>query len=119
MPEFPLLKTGVVAQYPLEMGLKRQTAVLSYVDGSEQRFPLQRRTVRRWKLQLSHLDEREAAVLDAFLVQQGGAAQPFVFRDPTTGISHTNCFLDGEDAAWEWEGEARSAITLSIRQEPT
>ncbi len=38
MPSFPSLSSGYLAKYPLERGRSYRTAVMTAVDGTEQRF---------------------------------------------------------------------------------
>ena len=82
MASFPVLKTGAVAQYPLEYGVHFVTQSVRFMDGSQQRFRLHGTGLRRWTLKLDLLGEDELAAVMAFVEQQGSA--PFAFTDPAS-----------------------------------
>ena len=69
MSAFPTLRTGAVAQYPLDLAVRFQTQSVKFMDGSQQRFRLYGSGLRRWKIRLDLLDEQELAAVAAFLEQ--------------------------------------------------
>lgn len=94
--DFPLLKTGAVAQDGFECGRQRLTQVLRYVDGSEQTVKM-RRVRRRWTVRLSQLDEGELARVAEFVETVRGEAGTFAFTDPRLGVRHETCRLEGSE----------------------
>jgi hypothetical protein len=94
MPTFPALKTGAVAQYPLQTSVSFPTQAVRFMDGSQQRFRLYGAGLRRWTVKLELLDEQELGTLIAFVEQQGSAL--FAFTDPNTGDTFATCAISGE-----------------------
>lgn len=94
MLEFPRLKTGVSAQYPLHREIIGETRTLTFLDGKQQRFP-GKRIHRRWILRLGELGEEEAAAIENFAFQHRQTGEPFRFADPLSGREHFPCYLEG------------------------
>lgn len=94
--DFPFLKTGAVAQDGLEIGRRRLTRVLRYVDGSEQTVKV-RRGQRRWTVRLTQLDEAELARVAEFVETLRGETGSFAFTDPRSGVRHETCQLEGSE----------------------
>jgi hypothetical protein len=101
MNSFPLLSTGAVAQYPLGLVSGQDIQVIRFLDGSDQRYTMQARMLRRWQIRLDLLNEDEIQALEAFFVAQLGGYSTFVFPDPFSGTAVPNCRL----AADAWLGE--------------
>ena len=114
MPDFPALKTGAVAQYPLEYGVRFATQAVRFMDGSWQRFPLYGAGLRRWTLKLDLLDEDELAAVIAFVERQGSA--PFAFTDPNTGAIAPTCVISGRHLDVTMKGEFRGETSIVIRE---
>ncbi len=93
MATFPVLKTGAVAQYPLDRGVRFSTQAVRFMDGSRQRFRVYGAGLRRWTLKLDLLDEQELGAVIAFVEQQGSAT--FAFTDPVTGDNVATCVISG------------------------
>jgi phage-related protein len=112
MSAFPTLRTGAVAQYPLDRTVSFQTQAVKFLDGSQQRFRLYGAGLRRWKIRLDLLDEAELAAIDAFLQQQGTSVFPFA--DPVTGDQVAGCILTGQtyDAGMSSELDANASLTI-------
>jgi hypothetical protein len=112
MATFPVLKTGAVAQYPLDRGVRFSTQAVRFMDGSQQRFPLYGTGLRRWTLKLDLLDEDELAAMIAFVEQQGSAV--FAFIDPTTGDNVATCVIADQqfDATMNREMSGSSTIVI-------
>ena len=112
MPTFPTLKTGAIAQYPLEKAVRFQTQAVRFLDGSSQRYSLQARGLRRWTVQLDLLDDQELAAVVDFVEEQGSGV--FSWTDPATGETNNNCRMaDGVFDSLkreEWVGQARVVI---------
>lgn len=87
--EWPKLKTGVIAQYPVDGQIRTNTRVIRFVDGSEQRYQKLARPLRSWLLRYSHLDLTENAVLDRWFVVNSGAGNNFTFTDLLDGRTYT------------------------------
>ena len=111
---FPILKTGAVAQYPLERGLRFSTQAVRFLDGSQQRYRLYGSGLRRWVVKLTLLDEQELAALIAFIGTQGSAV--FAFTDPVLGTTATRCVIAGEQMNAEMTHEMSGQTTLVIEE---
>jgi len=114
MSAFPTLRTGAVAQYPLDRAVRFQTQSVSFLDGSRQRFRLLGNALRRWKIRLSLLDERELAAVTTFMEQQGTAA--FSFTDPVTGDRVLRCVISGAGYAAGMSGEMNGGANIEIEE---
>lgn len=114
MNSFPTLRTGAIAQYPLERSLRFQTDVVRFLDGSRQRFRLYGTGLRRWKLQLDLLDASELAMVMSFLEQQGSA--PFPFTDPVTGEPVGSCIITGPGYEAGAKDEMKTTTTVQIEE---
>ena len=91
MPAFPLLSSGAVSQYPLGMGVSQASAVLRFLDGSDQRFSVRGKPLRRWHVQVNLLSDAEIEALEEFFAGQNGDYTPFSFPDPLSGQLVPNC----------------------------
>ena len=111
---FPTLKTGAVAQYPLNRGLRFQTQAVRFMDGSLQRYRIYGTNLRRWVVKLDLLDEQELGALIAFVEQQGGAT--FAFTDPLTGDNVANCMISGQAFVAGMTDEMNAQATVSIEE---
>jgi phage-related protein len=112
--EFPRLKTAAVQQYGSSVSSRFETRVLRFVDGKEQRFPVQKGAGKSWVLRYSQLTEGELAALDDFFQAMQGPAQEFVFEDPRTGIRHERCRLSGEKLALQLDAEHGGNAEIEI-----
>jgi phage-related protein len=112
MSSFPTLRTGAVAQYPLDRTVQFQTQSVRFLDGSRQRFRLYGAGLRRWKIRLDLLDEQELAAVAAFVEQQGTAV--FAFTDPVTGDAVSQCIVSGGsyDAGMSSEMDANATVEI-------
>jgi hypothetical protein len=114
MSAFPTLRTGAVAQYPLDRTVGFQTQSVWFMDGSQQRFRLYGAGLRRWKIQLDLLDEQELAALAGFLEQQGTAVFPFI--DPVTGDQVPGCVISGQAYEAGMSDEMNANATVEIEE---
>jgi hypothetical protein len=114
--DFPLLKTGAVAQYPAGRRLRQRAAVLRFVDGSEQSFRREGAGLKSWSIELSLLDDGEVARIEQFFATQGGRMGSFSFTDPWDSTTYEDCRLDSDEIRTEFTGEGRAATRLAIRQ---
>jgi hypothetical protein len=69
MASFPTLKTGAVAQYPLQTGSRFASQAVQFINGSRQLYRIQGPALRRWSIQFDDLDEGELAAVIAFVEQ--------------------------------------------------
>lgn len=113
---FPHLKTGSVAQYPAAKELRLATEVVRFVDGSEQRYREFGSALRRWIIRLELLDEAELTAVEEFFEECQGAFGSFTFRDPWSGIEHTDCSLDQDSVEIVLAGELRGATALIVSE---
>jgi phage-related protein len=118
MPDFPLLKTGATAQYPLDRGLLYSTEVLRFVDGSEQRYSNLAAPIRRWVITLEQLDDAELHALDRFFVEQQGSYNSFRFVDPADNTEYPDCSLEDPELYLEWSALHQGRAKIVIRQNP-
>lgn len=112
MATFPILKTGAPAQYPLEYATRFSTHTVQFLDGGRQSYQLSGAGLRRWRLKLDLLDERELAAVIAFVDQQGSSS--FTFVDPGSGASVEKCVLaeDPFEAVMEREMAGRATLVI-------
>src|SRR5581483_1219065 len=116
MASFPSLKTGAVAQYPLDRRRRFSTQVLRFLDGSEQRFAGFGGPLRRCVIRLDLLDESELANLETFFVEQGGRAGNFSFTDPWDGMVYPRCSFEDDTMMTEYRGQGDGATALIVRE---
>jgi hypothetical protein len=116
MAQFPQLKTGAIAQYPLERWRFSSTRVLRFLDGSEQRLSFYKAPLRRWLIRLDLLDEGELAAIESFVRENGGRAESFAFTDPLDGTVRPNCRLESDEIAFESQGFDRGRVTVAIQE---
>src|SRR5579884_4155907 len=118
MADFPILRTGAVAQYPFSSGTLFRTVILNFVDGSEQRYSDYGQPLRAWTVQLDQLDEGELATVRQFFREQAGMSGRFTFTDPVTGTSYPNCSFAQSSLTGELKDTGRSATRLVIKTNP-
>jgi hypothetical protein len=114
MIAFPTLRTGAVAQYPLDRTVRFQTQSVRFMDGSQQRFRLYGSGLRRWVIRLTLLDEQELAAVAAFMEQQGSTVFPFT--DPVTGDQVPRCIISGPSYGAGMDDELNANATLEIEE---
>jgi hypothetical protein len=111
---FPLLKTGAVAQYPLERAVRFSTEKVKFLDGSQQRYRLYGNGLRSWVIKLELLDEQELGAVIDFVDQQESDA--FEFIDPITGDTVAKCIIAGEQFAASMTAEMNGQATVVIEE---
>ena len=111
---FPTLKTGAAAQYPLDFGVRFATQAVRFMDGSQQRFRLYGTGLRRWTLKLDLLDEQELGAVISFIEQQGSAV--FAFTDPLTGQIASTCVISGQKFDATMKNEMNGQATVVIEE---
>ncbi len=116
MAEFPVLKTGAVAQYPSQRTIAYATTVLRFVDATEQRYREFAAPERTWVIRLSLLDDAEMTAVDEFLRAQRGELHDFAFTDPWDSTVYGSCRLIGGDSSLEYVGERRGQAALMVRE---
>jgi hypothetical protein len=116
MADFPTLKTGAVVQYPAERSLGYSTDVLSFIDGSEQRFRSYGAPLKRWIVRLELLDEAEMKQLEKFFEASQGSLGGFQFTDPWDGTVHSDCSLGEDEMTIEFSAEQQGKTVLVIRE---
>ena len=117
MADFPQLKTGSVAQYPLRRSIRQVVDWLEFLDGSEQRCAITR-PLREWVVRLHLLDEQEVSTVKTFIDQQRGVCGRFQFRDPADGVLYPNCSFDADSCDFELTSQGRASTELRIRENP-
>src|ERR1700754_4819643 len=111
---FPALKTGALAQYPLQSSTRFSNQAVRFLDGSRQRFPLLAGGLRRWMIRLELLDEAELAAPVAFADDQQNAV--FAFTDPITNAPAANCVLSCDRFEAMMTAEQRAAARAVIEE---
>lgn len=91
MTTFPLLSSGAVTQYPTPQTTGQAAQVIRFIDGSDQRYLAQGRSLRQWEIQLNLLTDSELHELESFFAAQQGDYMPFTFPDPISGADVPNC----------------------------
>ena len=114
MSVFPTLRSGAIAQYPVVREFRFSTEVRRYLDNSEQRYRDVPAFRKRWIIDLSNLDEGEAAQLAEFFLEQQGGFGAFDFEDPWTGTVVANCRFEQDriSVAVEAEWDSRTQLTI-------
>src|SRR5215831_10501272 len=116
MADFPVLKTGAVAQYPSDRAVRVAAQVFRFLDGSEQRFLAFGTPVHQWKIQLDLLDEAELNALEGFFASQEGRAGSFTFTDPWDGTVYQNCSFENDAFVAELHEAGRGRAQIVIRE---
>jgi hypothetical protein len=116
MAEFPKLKTGAVAQYPLNREVRGSVRVLPFVDGTEQRYRSER-IRRKWRIELDQLDEGESSILDDFVRTHLETLESFEFTDPWSGITYPRCAVEGDEHELEAWAAGNCRISLVVTEE--
>jgi hypothetical protein len=113
---FPVLKTGAVAQYPLERSNRFSTRVLRFVDAAEQRWREMPNGLKGWVVRLELLDEIETEALRQFFLDQEGRHGTFSFTDPWDASVHEACSLDSDEFEVEFTDEGRARGRLVVKE---
>lgn len=116
MANFPVLKTGAVAQYGSTRSRQFSTQVLRFLDGSEQRFSGYGAPLLQWVIQLDLLDESELENLKQFFEDEGGRAGSFSFTDPWDGTVYANCSFGSDDLDLQYQDVARGKAQVVVKE---
>src|SRR5215472_1129180 len=116
MASFPMLKTGVVAQYPSSRMTQASTQVYRFLDGSEQRFIAFAAPLRKWQIKLDLLDEAELSNLENFLASKKGQSGSFSFTDPWDGTVYPNCSFASDAFKADLKGQGQGATELIVKE---
>lgn len=118
MAQFPKLRSGSYAQYPVGQTIVRPVRVLRLSDGTEQRFPL-KKARRRWVLQLEGLDEGELAAIERFYLDHRAGNISFDFVDPWTGEAITGCRFLTNELSFTARSSFHGVVRLEIEEQET
>lgn len=116
MANFPVLRTGAVAQYPLDTTVRYATDAVRFVDGKEQRSRVFSQPLRRWTIALDLLDETELAAVESFFIAQAGSSGVFSFTDPGTGTAYANCSFENDELQWDLLGPGNGRVRVVVRE---
>lgn len=116
MADFPVLKTGAIAQYGTDRTQRLSTSVFRFLDGSEQRFPGYPSSLKQWVIRLDLLDENEMARLIDFFESIAGRAGVFAFTDPWDGIIYANCSFDEDILTAHFSAEGRGQMAVTVKE---
>ena len=117
MASLPLLKSGQIAQYPLQRSLKCAVDTIGFLDGSEQRCATAR-PLHEWTVQFGQIDEEELSLIESFVEEQQGSVGQFTFIDPVDGTEYNNCSLVLEVLTETLRSQGRVMTTLTVRENP-
>jgi phage-related protein len=116
MATFPVLKTGVVMQYPASSTIRYSNLRVQFVDGFEQRYRDYATPLHEWVIRLNLLDEAEIQSLEQFFSDQQGQFESFVFVDPKDNVTYPDCSLIIDDLDLMLDGEMRSKTSVVVRE---
>lgn len=115
MADFPLLRSGARAQYPLTRVTRFDTHVVRFVDGGEQRFRTHPGAERVWEVRLSDLDSDEARSFRSFVDQNAGQQGEFFFIDPESGAAVPECHLADDALQMTQTDDEKHATQLRVK----
>jgi hypothetical protein len=116
MANFPVLKTGAVAQYGSDRSRQFSTQVLRFIDGGEQRFPSYGTPLLQWVIRLDLLDESELESLELFFKDEGGRVGNFSFTDPWDGTVYPSCSFGSDDLTLQFQEVARGQTQVIVKE---
>src|SRR5262245_3494400 len=116
MSDFPILKTGAVAQESSATAVRFGTRVLRFAAGAEQGFREHKGPGRRWLIRLELLTDEEIGALTAFLDARQGRHGTFSFFDPWDEVEYPNCSLESDIQEIDLREHARAAVSIWIKQ---
>lgn len=116
MAQFPKLKTGAVAQYPITREARLRNDSVRFVDGSYQRYRDAGAVRRQWTIQLELLDEGEVAAIEEFFAAVQGTYSTFTFTDPWDGHDYENCRIATDSADFLATAEMQGSTTITVTQ---
>jgi hypothetical protein len=116
MAAFPILKTGVVAQYPATRSAEYRNQCVRFLDGSEQRYRDSSGPLHRWVISLTLLDESEREALVEFFEELTGTFGSFSFTDPWDSHVYADCSLANDDIEVRSLAEMRGATSLTVME---
>jgi len=116
MADFPMLRSGAVAQFPLSSQTQFATDVVKFLDGTEQRFRRYPAKLRRWAVRLDLLDEGEAEAMLQFFRTQRGMSGTFSFTDPADGTVYPECLFTSDSIRSVVDARGRCRTTVAIQQ---
>ncbi|MCS7042144.1 MAG: hypothetical protein NZR01_05075 [Bryobacteraceae bacterium] len=79
---FPVLRSGVIVQYPVSRSTDYGLAEAESPGGASWRSSTGRVPVRRWRLELDEISDEEAATLASFYEDCRGGWRTFCFPEP-------------------------------------
>jgi len=103
-------------QYPAVQSITYLTGIVSFIDGSDQRYRDYSQPLRRWIIRLSLLADSELEQLDTFFSNQEGQYGTFSFTDPWTSIEYPDCSIDVSALPLYFVRENRGEGTLIVME---
>lgn len=114
MADFPILSTGAITQYPLTYMSGQNAQVIRFLDGTDQRYLTQGRSLRQWQIRLDLLNETEIQQIEEFFIDVKGDYSRFNFPDPVSGSYVANCQLAAPGLVTEYLGVDDGATTFWV-----
>ncbi len=114
MADFPLLSSGAVTQYPSGLTSAHNVKVIRFLDGSDQRYLMQKGILRQWQIRLDLLNETEIQQIEAFFTDIQGDYGLFTFPDPFSGTMVPLCRLGAPGLVSEYLGVDNGATSFWV-----
>lgn len=114
MATFPLLSTGSVAQFPAGLTSGQTAEVIRFLDGSDQRYLMQKSMLRQWQIRLDLLNETEVQQIEGFFISVQGDYATFDFPDPFSNTIVPSCRLGAPGMVSEYLGVDNSTTSFWV-----
>jgi len=114
MASFPNLASGTPAKYPASCATEYRTGVITFADGSEQRYK-KRAPLVRWTLTYSDISSADVETLSMFFSTCKGAFDK-TWDITISGVLYSYCSFDQDDFAVTETRNGRFSVSLAVRQ---
>jgi len=115
---FPSLRTGKVAQYPMERKTRLLADVQQFLNAAEQAYVDTTTARKAWRLSFTKLSDNEVATLKAFFESNQGRKGVFTFVDPWDAASYTTCSFAEDTFPQVQAEEGNNSLTLTVYEHP-
>ncbi len=105
---YPILKSGAVAQYPLSRRTRHHILQTETPGGQVKRIHGGRTAEVGWTIQYEDLTDAEAGALELLFEASGGGLQTFRFVDPLANLLRSSGDLNAE--VWSRAGVTAAAV---------
>ncbi|MGH9583514.1 MAG: hypothetical protein ACRD4O_11315 [Bryobacteraceae bacterium] len=101
-------------QYPAPLTSGQGAQVIRFIDGSDQRYLTQGRTLRQWEIRLDLLNDQEIQQIEAFFDAQNADYSTFMFPDPFSGAAVPNCRFGAPQLLAEYVATGVHSISIWV-----